>query len=165
LNGNEFFAFGTSSGGELVALAALTGGHSAFDVGPYLNQSSSIVGAVDMFGPANLTEFSGYSPSDLFRDFGDNLTDEVLASPTHFVTSQTPPILIVHGLNDTNVPESQSVELYNDLTAAGDQTRLVTVQNMGHMFVQVGPEPISPSVAQIAQDMVGFFERYTPGGN
>jgi len=165
LNGSEIFTFGTSSGGELVALAALTGGRSAFDVGQYLNESSRIMAAVDMFGPANLTEYAGYSGSDLFRGFGDNFTDEVLASPTHFVSSNAPPILIIHGINDTSVPKSQSIELYNDLKAAGVQTQLVLVQNMGHMFVQVGPQPIAPSAAQLAQDMVSFFERYmTRGG-
>ena len=165
LNASEFFVFGTSSGGELAALAALTGGDSAFDVGPYLNEPSGVAAAVDMFGPANLSKAAGYSPADTFRDFGDNLTAEVLASPTHFVAPHAPPILIIHGLNDTQVPESQSVELYNDLTAAGDQTQLVLVQNMGHMFVQVGPNPIAPSVAQLGQDVVAFFEQYTRGGS
>lgn len=165
LNDSGSFAFGTSSGGELVALAALTGGRSAFDVGPYLNDSSGLAAAVDMFGPTNLTEPSGYSATDMSRTFGDNLTDEVLANPVHFVTAKAPPIMIVQGVNDTQVPKSQSVELYNDLAAAGDRTQLILVQNMGHMFVQVGSEPPSSSVEQIAQDMVSFFEHYMQGGS
>lgn len=156
------FAFGTSSGGELVALAALTGPHSAWDVGPYLNESSSLTAAVDMFGPANLTSFASYSEPQ--KVFGDDQNNLVLASPTHFVTANSPPILIIQGVNDTQVPESQSVQLYDELTAAGDQTQLILVQNMGHMFVQAGSEPITPSLAQIAQDMVSFFERYRVGG-
>jgi acetyl esterase/lipase len=164
INASEMFAFGTSSGGELVALAALTGPHSAFDVGDYLNESSSLVAVVDMFGPANLTIPSGCSASDSFRVFGNNVTDEELASPTHFVRADAPPFLIIQGVDDANVPESQSIQLYNRLQLAGDQTQIILVQNMGHMFVQVGPQPISPSVAQLAQDMVSFFERYTQGG-
>jgi acetyl esterase/lipase len=35
LNASEIFAFGTSVGGQLVTLAALTGPHSAWDAGPY----------------------------------------------------------------------------------------------------------------------------------
>jgi len=42
LNGSEIFAFGTSVGGQLVALAALTGPHSAFDVGPYATEPSNL---------------------------------------------------------------------------------------------------------------------------
>jgi len=161
VNGSEVFAFGTSSGGELVALAALTGPHSEFDVGPYLNESSSLTAAVDMFGPANLTSYASYSDSQ--RVFGGNQNNLVLASPTHYVHANAPPTLIIQGVNDTNVPESQSVQLYDMLTAAGDQTQLILVQNMGHMFVQAGPQPISPSLAQMAQDMVSFFEKYGMG--
>ncbi len=158
LNGNAMFAFGTSSGGELVALAALTGSQSQFDVGSYLNQSSGLTAAVDMFGPANLTSFASYS--DTLRVFGNNQNLLVLASPTHFVSANSPPILIVQGVNDTNVPESQSIQLYHELVAAGDQSQLILVQDMGHMFAQVGNEPISPSLTQIAKDMVNFFGRY-----
>ena len=84
--------------------------------------------------------------------------------PTHFVTSHAPPILIVQGVDDAKVVESQSIELYDDLKAVGDETQIVLVQNMGHMFVQVGSRPIDPGLAQIAQDMVNFFGRYTGGG-
>jgi len=125
MNGSEIFAFGTSSGGELVALAALTGPHSAFDVGPYPSESSSVMAVVDMFGPANLTSCACYSNPQ--RIFGNNQDNLVLASPTHFVTANSPAFLIVQGINDTTVPESQSVQLYHELIAAGDQTQLILV--------------------------------------
>ena len=164
VNPSDLFAFGTSAGGQLVALAALTGAHSAFDVGPYLNESSALTAVVDMFGPANLTEGGGgYSASGILQVFGNNQSDVMLASPTHFVATNSPPILIIQGVNDTSVPESQSIRLYDMLTAAGDQTQLILVQNMGHMFVQAGSQPISPSLAQIAQDMVNFFGKYRVG--
>ncbi len=162
LNSSKFFAFDTSVGGELVMLAALTGGHSAFDVGPYRNEPSSLTAVVDMFGPANLTSCNCFTdPQEIFGSDPNNL---VLASPSHYVASGAPPILIIHGVDDACpspnpcVPVSQSIQLYNQLTEAGDQTQLVLVQNMGHMFVQVGSQPINPSLAQIAQDMVNFFD-------
>ena len=113
-----------------------------------------------MFGPANLTErASGFSPSGIQQVFGKNdQRDLVLASPTHFVAPSSPPILLVQGVDDTKVLKSQSIELYRDLKAAGDQTQLVLVQNMGHMFMQVGPKPLDPSLRQIAKDLVSFFD-------
>jgi acetyl esterase/lipase len=162
VNASEVFAFGTSSGGELVALAALTGPHSEFDVGPFQSESSGVNAVVDMFGPANLTSYASYS--DTLRVFGDNQSKMVMASPAHYVAADSPPIMIVQGVNDTNVPESQSIQLFDELKSAGDQTELILVQNMGHTFVQVGPEPIAPSLAQIGQDMVSFFGRYGGGG-
>jgi acetyl esterase/lipase len=157
INPNKIFAFGTSYGGLLVALAALTGGHSNFDVGPYATTSSAIVAAVDMFGPADL---SGWiSPQAFHIAFGSNRANLVLASPAHYVKANAPPILIVQGTADTEVPESQSAELYRNLSAFGDQTQLILVQHMGHMFAQVGAQPIDPSLTQIAADMVSWFKR------
>ena len=159
LNGREIFAFGTSVGGQLVALAALTGPHSAFDVGPYATEPSNLIAVADMFGPANLTErASGFTPSGIQQVFGTNdHPDLVLASPTHFVAPNSPPILLIQGANDTKVLKSQSIELFRDLKAAGDHTQLVLVQNMGHMFMHVGPQPLKPSLQQIAKDVTRFF--------
>ena len=153
--------FGTSVGGELVALAALTGRHSAFDVGPFATEPSDLIAAADMFGPANLTKrASGFSPSGIQQVFGKSgHPGLLLASPTHFVAPGSPPILLVQGVDDAKVLKSQSIELYSDLKAAGDQTRLVLVQNMGHMFMQVGPKPLDPSLRQIAKDIVSFFDK------
>jgi dipeptidyl aminopeptidase/acylaminoacyl peptidase len=167
LNSSEFFAFGTSVGGELVSLAALTGGHSMFDIGAYLNESSSVTAVADMFGPANLTTCGCFT--DPQNVFGSDPSNLVLASPSHYVAPGAPPILIIHGVDDECpspnpcVPVSQSIQFHNQLTAAGDRTQLVLVQNMGHMFVQVGSEPINPSLEQIAQEIVGFFDQYRSG--
>jgi len=160
LNASEMFALGTSVGGQLVALAALTGPHSAFDVGSYPTEPSTLLAVADIFGPANITETaSGFSSSDNEQVFGKNdYRDLIRASPTHFVAPNSPPILLVQGVDDTTVLKSQSIELYRDLKAAGDQTQLVLVQNMGHMFMQVGPKPLDPSLRQIGKDIVSFFE-------
>jgi acetyl esterase/lipase len=160
LDKNEIFAFGTSVGGQLVALAALTGLHSAWNSGAYSSEPSNLAAVADLFGPSNLTErASGYSPSGIQDVFGR--TDEmdlVQASPTHYVVPNAPPILLVQGVDDTTVLKSQSLELSGDLGAAGDTTQLVLVQHMGHMFVQVGRKPPEPSVRQIAHDIVSFFD-------
>ena len=159
LDGGRFFAFGTSVGGQLVALAALTGPHSTFDVGAYRSEPSGLTAVVDMFGPANLTESaSGFTSSGIQDAFGrDNHRDLVLASPVHYVIPNAPPILLVQGTEDTKVLKSQALELYKDLKVAGDHTQLLLVRNMGHMFMQVGPKPIEPTMRTIGNDMVGFF--------
>jgi acetyl esterase/lipase len=161
LDGSEIFAFGTSVGGQLVALAALTGPHSRWDVGPNPTQPSSLSAVADIFGPANLTQSaSGYSDTGVQQVFGRNDRQDLLrASPTHFVVPNSPPILLVQGVDDTKVLKSQAIELYRDLKGAGDHTQLVMVQNMGHMFVQVGPHPIDPTLRGIAQDVVRFFDQ------
>jgi acetyl esterase/lipase len=157
----KFFAFGTSYGGTLVALAALTGGHSKFDVGPDTTTSSAIAAAVDMFGPADLP---GWISLQGFRVvFGGSRAKLVAASPVHYVKAHAPPILIVQGTADTTVPPSQSAELYRKLTASGDPTQLVLVRHMGHMFAQVGSHPIAPGLTQIAADVVSWFQQHGAG--
>jgi acetyl esterase/lipase len=160
LSRDRIFAFGTSVGGQLVALAALTGARSRFDVGAYGSEPSNLAAVVDMFGPSNLTEpASGFTSSGIQDAFGSNdRRNLVLASPVHYVVPNAPPVLLVQGAQDTKVLKSQSVELYRDLEAAGDHTQLLVVQNMGHMFMQVGAKPLNPSVRQIAKDMVKFFD-------
>jgi acetyl esterase/lipase len=161
LNPGKFFAFGTSYGGTLVALAALTGGHSKFDVGPYATSSSAIMAAVDLFGPADLPGWlPSAHPQDFQLAFGGNRANLVLASPVHYAKPNAPPILIIQGTADTTVPASQSAELYRRLSAAGDHTQLILVQHMGHMFAQVGSQPIDPGMTQIAADMVSWFQRH-----
>ena len=157
----KVFAFGTSAGGQLVALAALTEPHSAWDIGPYPSQPSNLTAVADIYGPANLTErSSGYTPSGIQDLFGPKTSDLdlVLASPTHYVAPNSPPILLIQGVNDTTVVPSQSIELYWDLQAAGDKPQLVLVQNMGHRFAQVGAKPIRPTLQEIANGIVNFFD-------
>jgi acetyl esterase/lipase len=159
LDKNEIFAFGTSAGGQLVALAALTGSYTTWDGGAYRSEPSTLTAAADMFGPANLTEQSGYTPSDLQDVFGGAARRKLLqASPTHFVAPGAPPILLIQGADDTKVHKAQSIELYGDLKAAGDTTQLVLVRNMGHMFVQVGAKPIDPSFQELVRGLVSFFD-------
>ena len=164
LNAHEVFAFGTSVGGELVAIAALTGSRSAFDVGPYAAEPSGLSAAVDMFGPANLTQAaSGFTSADIAQVFGDNRREVVLASPTHYVRPGAPPMLLVQGVDDTTVRKSQSMQLSRDLAAAGDRTQLILVQHMGHMFMQVSAKPLVPSERHIAADMDRFFDAVRNG--
>ena len=164
LNAHEVFAFGTSVGGELVAIAALTGSRSAFDVGPYAAEPSGLSAAVDMFGPANLTQAaSGFTSADIAQVFGDNRREVVLASPTHYVRPGAPPMLLVQGVDDTTVRKSQSMQLSRDLAAAGDRTQLILVQHMGHMFMQVSAKPLVPSERHIAADMDRFFDSVRNG--
>ena len=50
-----------------------------------------------------------------------------------------------------------------ELGAAGDETQLILVQHMEHMFAQAGPAPIDPSLPQIGADVVNWFERFGTG--
>jgi tetratricopeptide (TPR) repeat protein/dienelactone hydrolase len=117
-------AFGSSSGGHLAVLLAL----QKHDERP------RIACAVDEFGPVDLIS---YRPP-IARLFGPVSYRELPAiertwSPLFLVTHDAPPMLIVHGTDDTMVPLSQSEALYLALQGAGTDGRMLTFDG-GHSF-------------------------------
>lgn len=163
LDPNRIGTWGSSAGGQLVSLLGLAGQNAGFDVGQYMDQSSSVQAVVDMFGPTDLT---AYNPDDYAKGVGEKVfgikpgqTSDVLAkaSPVTYVTGGAPPFLILQGDKDTLVPPGQSQELYDKLQAAGDQARLVMVKNAGHAFVPTGGD-ISPSIGEIKGIISAFFD-------
>jgi acetyl esterase/lipase len=96
--------------------------------------------------------------SALFRNYNAALLTQ--DSATTYVKADTPPFLEAHGLCDTLAPYQNATEISGLLSQAGVPNDLIPVQNAGHGFVQVGPNPISPSQDQIAADTVEFFETY-----
>lgn len=52
--------------------------------------------------------------------------------PVRNITKQYPPIMMVHGTEDTDVPYEKSVDMAKELTRHGVEHELVTVQGAGH---------------------------------
>lgn len=161
INPNEIGAEGDSAGGHLVALLGTAGPSAGWDVGQWLNESSSVQAVADMFGPTNLTLFisGGHQNATVNSAFGTNATNLTLASPVHYVTPGDPPFLIQQGINDTTVPEAQSITFYNDLIADRNNATLVLVQNSEHEFAPANRnEPLIPNVVQLRAQRIQFFE-------
>jgi dipeptidyl aminopeptidase/acylaminoacyl peptidase len=53
-------------------------------------------------------------------------------SPMTYVRSGLPPVLSIHGDQDSVVPYEQSVRLHQALTAAGVPNQLITIKGGGH---------------------------------
>ena len=79
------------------------------------------------------------------------------ANPMTYITADTPPVLIMHGLADHRVPWQQSQEFYDALVARGVTARLVLVPAADHLF-----EGISAQLQQQQVDMVfAWIAQYT----
>jgi len=117
---------GSSAGGHLVALLGVTNGHPDLEgsVGGHLDVSSDVQAIVDYYGPTNfmtilkqstphglgvrvpaLELLLGGQPEDL-------PTLAKLASPVFHVDAKDPPLLMIHGDQDPQVPINQSHELH-----------------------------------------------------
>lgn len=137
---------GASAGGHLAALVGLANDRVALDgdVGTALDQSSDVQAVVDMFGPTNLTTILDQStPSGLDilnpavrQLLGGTPEDKPdlarLASPALQVDSGDPPLLVIHGDQDPQVPISQSHELVGQYRAAKLPVQLEVISGGGH---------------------------------
>jgi acetyl esterase/lipase len=137
--------WGGSAGGQLAALAATSCNVAAL-APPNAPAESDCVQAALLWYPytdmAALPPPSGALPSAEGRYLGCEMTAcpaELLrlASPALQVTAETPPMLIIHGEEDTVIPVQQSRTLDAALRKAGVQSELLVLAGIGHQFVGV----------------------------
>ena len=117
---------GSSAGGHLVALFGVTNNHRELEgnVGRHGDQSSSVQAIVDYYGPTNfMTILHQSTPHGLsvrvpalellLGDRPERKADLAkLASPVFHVDKKDPPLLLIHGDQDPQVPINQSHELH-----------------------------------------------------
>lgn len=156
-------AWGGSAGGHLVALLG-TLDEGVFEGSGGFPEASSRVRAVAVLsGPTDLPRLFAHQGREVMRRvFGvtdPNAEILVQTSPVHWVSSDDPPFLIVHGERDTLVPPEQARILYNTLRAANVSATLAMVRNAGHGFRPVGG-PIDPSREEITQMIADFFDEH-----
>lgn len=119
---------GASAGGHLVALVGVSNGHKELEgtVGKNLDQSSDVHAIVDYFGASNLTTILKQSTPHglnvrvpaLKLLLGDGPEEQPelakLASPVFHVDARDPPLLLIHGDQDPQMPINQAHELHGE---------------------------------------------------
>jgi acetyl esterase/lipase len=130
-------AWGASAGGHLVAMLGTAGGAKEMEgKGGWADQSSRVQAVCDWFGP------------------GPDLAERARkASPITYISSDTPPFLIMHGDQDTLVPIKQSEILRDALEKAKVEVKLEVVKGAGHGFSGV-------SGTDLAKPVVDFFDSH-----
>jgi acetyl esterase/lipase len=129
---------GSSAGGHLAALLALTSGDPKYEGDVCCTGISSAVSAVVAFNPVlDLTDmahraslglkFLGGGPTELPDVYRD-------ASPIFHVHKTATPFLILHGTADETVPYRHAVAMTEKLKAAGDSVQLFTADGGPHTF-------------------------------
>lgn len=137
---------GSSAGGHLVALMGVTNGHKKLkgEIGEYPGQSSDVQAVVDYYGPTN---FMTILPQSTVHGLGVRIPalqlllrgqPEIksdlarLASPVFHVDPTDPPLLMIHGDQDIQVPINQSHELEGKYREHDLDVRLEVVHGGGH---------------------------------
>lgn len=138
--------WGSSSGGHYAALVGTTNNDKAWEgsVGNYLNENSSIQAVLDFYGPTNfLTILNQSTPHGLEVRvpalkllLGKPVEQDTAlarkASPVFQVDPTDPPMFIVHGDQDNQVPVNQSLELMEAYKRNNLQYQLEIVPGAGH---------------------------------
>ena len=79
----------------------------------------------------------------------------VLADPVHYVSSGSPPFLILHGEADTLIPRNQSRYLFDALSAMHNDATLVLFEKLAHGFFN------NPDLAKIDYGKVIVHSSHT----
>jgi acetyl esterase/lipase len=137
---------GSSAGGHLAALVGVTNGNKELEgaVGGSPEQSSDVQGIISLFGASNLMTILGQSTEHglsvrmpaLQLLLGGQPTEKPdlarLASPVNHVDAHDPPLLLIHGDADPQMPPEQSKELAAAYEKAGLPVKLLMIPGAGH---------------------------------
>jgi acetyl esterase/lipase len=142
-------AYGNSAGGHLALLLALTGKDARLEGdGPYQDKSSAVQAAVSDSGPVDLLYQFGHDRLkrvvEQFMDGppeGERKKLYRTASPSRLISPDVPPLLLIYGAADEQVPIESADQFVTDLGRAGlkDVTyhRLAYVDHCPHSLIRV----------------------------
>jgi len=137
---------GSSAGGHLAALVGVTNGNKALEgsVGENLDQSSDVQGIISLFGASDLMTILSQSTEHglqvrvpaLQLLLGGQPSEKPdlarLASPVEHIDAHDPPLLLIHGDADPQMPPAQSKELADAYQHAGLPVQLVIIPGAVH---------------------------------
>ncbi len=146
INADKIVIIGSSAGGHLAALVGVTNGVKALEgtVGEHLEQSSDVQGIVSFFGASNLQTILSQSTAHglsvripalklLLGDTPDKKPELArLASPVEHLDKNDPPLLMIHGDADPQMPPQQSDELAKGYRGLGLPMTLIVMPGSRH---------------------------------
>jgi acetyl esterase/lipase len=128
---NRIFLIGNSSGGHLVALAAMLGDGPFVRAGGWEQSRSDFRAAISVAAPYDLNTLSWgnlWTPVS-----GDIEAARRQASPMFHVGQNSRPLLVIHSDDDQSVPIKQALDMVDALKVANVQHKFVRFTNRGHV--------------------------------
>jgi len=164
LDKKQYGVWGGSAGGHLSLLTAL-GKNSDYKGDSQLLRYKPKFKCVVSYFPATSLINPELVPGSLFekqnsydRILGDSLNNKPklakLLSPTEQLKKSSPPILLIHGENDTVLPIINSTYMMEVAKEKKADVELLTVKNAGHSF---SGSNISPSFEELNQYATNFI--------
>lgn len=162
--------WGYSSGGHLAALAGTTNGNKILEgkLGDYSETSSDVQAIIDYSGPTNLETILQQSTPHgvsvrapaLEQLLGEPVEEPsiqktvILASPVHQTSQKAPPLLIMHGIQDNQVPINQSLELQDAYLQLGLRVEVEWLVKAEHASGEYFESPYIEQVADFLRKVL-----------
>lgn len=115
---------GESAGGYLTSMVGITDGCEEFEVGDFLEESSSVNAAIPWYPPIDVQALA-QTELRLAHVAG-------LPKVLDYVKPTPPPFLIFHGMEDEQIPYSHSQRLHKALLEAGGEADLYLIEGANH---------------------------------
>ena len=140
--------WGSSAGGHLAALTAVTGHLPVLDGEPREAGDAGVQAVSEGYGPVDLAAVVAAAAPDsplvgeqapearlLGGPPAERAELAAQASPLTYVSAAAPPFQILHGTADVLVPDSQSAALHTALSAADVESTLYLLDGFRHGFL------------------------------
>ena len=152
LDPDRIAAIGTSAGGHLALMVGLADASAGLEgTGGNAGVSSRVRAVVSGFGPTDFAGAAGGKVEAFTRG------KEREASPITYVSSDDPPVLLLHGTDDPVVPFAHSERLVEALRAAKVPVTIVPARGASHGYWNRPPYPV------LVQAMIkAFLDRAMP---
>ena len=148
LDPTRFAAWGSSAGGHLATMLAVTGDRPDLEGAVGLaGVASTIQAAISWNAPVNIARLPPPPEESPFHLLGEDPHDWLLGAPasTHpdlaaaastssYPTAEAAPLLLVHGEQDFSIPIDHSQEIAAAYAAAGAAAELITIPHAAHFF-------------------------------
>jgi dipeptidyl aminopeptidase/acylaminoacyl peptidase len=132
---------GYSSGGHLASMLGVADGVPELEP----DCAAGTTGAANaVIAGAGIHDLEAMSDDSSVQDFlGGSIAEAPeryrLASPIRHVEAGEPPYLLIHGGSDWVIDEEQSRRMRDALVAAGNEARLMSLEDSGHLLAS-GPD-------------------------
>ena len=166
----KIYPFGDSAGGHLAQMILFSSPETLKGDPELAKHSYQTVAGVSWYGPCDFQDVQLFNHDDRenFRDrFGarimgkdakpedkEKLYQEM--SPVHYLTKDSPPLLMIQGDKDTTIPVKQAYRMQEALKTIAAPVEIQIVKNSGHNWRSVDA-PIEPTRKEITQATIDFF--------
>lgn len=167
---NKIYTFGDSAGGHLAQMTLLASPESFKGDSELSKYSYKTVAGVSWYGPCDFQDIQLFN-HDNRENFNDRFGARIMSgdtnpadkearyremSPIHYLTPNSPPLLMIQGDKDTTIPVKHAYKMQEVLKTIKAPVEILIVKNSGHNWRSVN-QPIEPTREVIVEKTIQFF--------